>query len=418
MTLIKNKKNSYVIAMFSRIIIAVITFSDSIVISRYLGAELRGQYSYIINITNILVLIFNFGFYQCYFNYRKRKNIEDVEQQYISVITIQFLVYLAFSVVIYFITGFHNFIVLILIPFMIIVNQLSFFSLSKNISYKYKIDVLINIIYFISLLIVFLFSKKILFLTILILFIKQVFLIVFFIAPYWKMLKKVKLDLNTIKSFLKDGFIPMISLLLITLNYRADVLMLKFFVDYTQIGYYTLGLGLAEKIWIFSDACKEVLLSKSNINKISETVFVVKINLLICMGSLLFITIFGKNLITLLYGPEFTNSFQVTIILFAGTIFMVFFKLLYPTLLVNNLQNKNFQYLLISLIINIMVNLVLIPFMGINGSAFASLVSYSVTGYLFVRLFNKKFNTKFTDFILLSNDDKILLKKIFKGRKK
>ncbi|HFR3373958.1 TPA: hypothetical protein ACHU6Z_002175, partial [Streptococcus suis] len=59
----KNKvlKNEYIFSVFSRLILAISGLLVQILISRYLGAELRGQTSYILNFTSISTIILTFG---------------------------------------------------------------------------------------------------------------------------------------------------------------------------------------------------------------------------------------------------------------------------------------------------------------------------------------------------------------------
>ncbi|HFR3836659.1 TPA: hypothetical protein ACHWBK_002208, partial [Streptococcus suis] len=54
-------KNEYIFSVFSRLILAISGLLVQILISRYLGAELRGQTSYILNFTSISTIILTFG---------------------------------------------------------------------------------------------------------------------------------------------------------------------------------------------------------------------------------------------------------------------------------------------------------------------------------------------------------------------
>ena len=59
-----------------------------------------------------------------------------------------------------------------------------------------------------------------------------------------------------------------------TLNYRIDILMLDdiFHISTAEIGVYSVGVALAEKIWLIPDATKDILMSKLSNGSNSEEV--------------------------------------------------------------------------------------------------------------------------------------------------
>ena len=63
---------------------------------------------------------------------------------------------------------------------------------------------------------------------------------------------------------MKIGFFPMLALLMTTLNYRIDVLILKSYPQITssQLGVYSIGISLADKIVLIPDTLKGILASK------------------------------------------------------------------------------------------------------------------------------------------------------------
>ena len=67
-----------------------------------------------------------------------------------------------------------------------------------------------------------------------------------------------------IVELLKFGFFPMLALLLTSLNYKIDIIMLNMSRNITmaQIGVYSIGVALADKTVYIPDAVKEILLSK------------------------------------------------------------------------------------------------------------------------------------------------------------
>ena len=106
--------------------------------------------------------------------------------------------------------------------------------------------------------------------------------------------------------------------------------------------------------------------------------------------------VFGKFIITLLYGKEYLNSYLVTTILFFGCISLTFFKILQPVFIADGNQVNACIYLSISVIINIIANYLLIPHMDFIGASIASVISYSICGGLFLIKYRLKTMKEFS----------------------
>ena len=62
--------------------------------------------------------------------------------------------------------------------------------------------------------------------------------------------------------------------------------------------------------------------------------------------------------------------------------------------------------------VNIIVNSMVIPVWGIFGAAVASVVSYNISGLLFIRYFCKNTRADFKDMILIKKSDIAKIKKM------
>ena len=93
--------------------------------------------------------------------------------------------------------------------------------------------------------------------------------------------------------------------------------------------------------------------------------------------------IFGKWFINCFYGSAYITSYQVTLILFIGDLFICIYKVIHPLLIADGKQTTVLKYLIIAVMINFIMNIILIPIFNIFGAALASVGSYFVTGVLF-----------------------------------
>ena len=78
--------------------------------------------------------------------------------------------------------------------------------------------------------------------------------------------------------------------------------------------------------------------------------------------------------------------------------------------IVQGKQKENFLYLIISVICNIVANIVFIPLLGNIGAAIASIFSYGISALLFTTHFIKETGSKMTDMLTINKNDISMIK--------
>lgn len=397
-------RGDYLFTIITKLVIVLVSFINTIIINRYLGPELRGYYSYILNICNILILILNLGIGQSYVFYKKN-SVNEVKSLFITLSLFQFILYffILFTIKIFTNNEAYNYIAIVTI-FGIINNQILFIALIENVKTRNKINLISNFIYTAILLFVYFFSNSNISLIVYSLGIRY-FVEVILCFKYFNMYNNLRfkaLNKNIIIEILKFGSVQMIISVLITFNYNIDVIIMKKFLGYADIGIYSLGVTLANMLWIIPDAFKDVLFNKSarknSINTICKSI---SINIVV---SLIITTVFifiGREFIELFYGKEFLNAYKVSIILFLGTIPMIFFKLITPLYTSIGKQRRMLIVLILSNISNIVANFMLIPELGIIGAAISSVASYSLCGLIFLFYFIRENKVKLNYFKII-----------------
>ena len=120
----------------------------------------------------------------------------------------------------------------------------------------------------------------------------------------------------------------------------------------------------------------------------------------------------GKLFINVMYGLEFSNSYFCTIILFVGCLSMIIYKLIHPIYISKGKQSVVVKILFLSVLINIVLNLFLIPYFTIYGAAIASVFSYTTCSFIFLKIFCKEYNINFYEFFIIRKKEiKRILKK-------
>ena len=218
---------------------------------------------------------------------------------------------------------------------------------------------------------------------------------------------------------IKFGIFPMLALLMTSLNYRVDVIMLQQFVTSAEVGVYSVGVMLAERVWLIPDALKEVMISNLTKGKDhKEVCFVIRVCNTVCIVVVLGIVLLGQPFINLFFGEEYSQAYIVTIIILVVVVFMIYYKMIGSSNIVHGQQKENLLYLIISVITNVAANWVLIPIFRNNGAAMASILSYGMAAFLFTWHFSKENGVKISEMLLLNKNDIKRLKKTLHKKNK
>ena len=405
-------KNPYIFSIFSKVVNIIGGILYTILFSRYLGSSLRGQASIVLNYAELISLVFSLGIYQSYPYFKKYQGDKQDDSLYIKFInygiTFLFIYLICFSIIVILIKPNIKYIIIIfLIPIFVGIRHFNYLVMVENP----KIYNIASIqIIFIDILIIYILmisTKPNIVICYKFLIIKELINLLFSIKNLKINIFKIRPTLKGIQPYVKFGFIPMISAILMVINYNLDIIMLEQFgISSSQIGIYSLGVMLAQKLWLIPDAIQQILISRLAGGKTeSEVAKVMRMSFMVTFICTLVMVIIGKDLICVLYGNEYKGSYTVTVIIILGVIGMVFYKMIYSYNTVNGMNKINLIILGISAIINIIINIALIPNIGILGAAIASLISYTVCGGLFILHFSKNTEIPIIDMIIIKKDD-------------
>lgn len=399
-------KNEYFVSVSVKIMLVLLSFINSMIINRYLGTYDKGIYAYILNFSNILNLILGLGIGQSYIFF-KRKYGEEIKQKFVNIFWFQLFLYVFVLIIINIFTNNYIINVAIIISILIEFNsQVIFVSLIYNVNYRNIISLISTLFYTIILLVIYFRFNKNLNIAILSIFLRYAFDSVYSIVKFKLLPNTLKIDFMLIKEILKFSMFPMLASLMIIFNYSIDTIILKIFVNYDSIGIYSLGVTLAGMIWIIPDAFKDVLFNKTaKDDSILEIKFAIKANVCLCVIIIIGFWIFGRSFISFVYGKDFVNAYNVSLILFFGCIPMIFFKLINTLYISIGKQQFTFFVLLISVLSNIVFNFITIPFWNIEGSALSSVISYSICGIIFLVSFKHKYNLKYSEILMFNKLD-------------
>ncbi len=414
-------KNEYVFSIISRFISVFVGLVQSILVARFLGAELQGVNSYISSSVGIGAIIITFGMHQAYPYYRKKEGKEAIYNNYLSLIILIYIFFLIISCLSLFLKISYEYkVIAILIPLFGYAKIMEYICLVEKPNLRNLFVNIAGILEVVFVLILFLIAKRSIFWAISILaFVEVIKAIIFTITLKPKIVINKELIKLNIK-LVNYGFFPMIALLMTTLNYRIDVLMLKHYpyITNSMIGVYALGIQMAERIIMIPDTLKGVLVSKlAKGCDNNEVAFVCRISFFSSLIMCILFIILGPFVIDVLYGNDYKDAYLPLLISSFGTIAISYFKLIAQYNIVNKKQKLNVYMLSIAIIVDVVFNLILIPIMGINGAALATGLGNLVCGIVFVLWYKKETNIPLKLMIIPQSSDISKIKKIFNKEK-
>lgn len=397
----------YFFSVFSKMVGVALAIIYSAFYNRYLGAVLKGEAAIISNYISLISSFTAMGMYQAYPFYKKKD--KDVFYPFVNNMTSLYFLMTLSCILLAFVmpVGINLKIAVAIVPIQSYIRQINYVVMVDVPRRRNVSSIIISILDLAVVLAFFLFSEATYGRLICILLIQNLITLLISYANLKVDFKKCRFDLSQVPKFFKYGILPMFTLLLMTINYRIDVLMLELFgVATAEIGVYSVGIALAEKIWLVPDAIKDILMSRlCNGAGRDEVAKVTRISLAVSIAMLLLAALFGRQMIWLLYGPEFRSAYEILIIMLAGVVGMIFYKMVYAYNVVNGKRAINLIFLGVAAIANVIGNLLLIPIGGIFAAAWASVISYLVCGAAFLVYFRYTTGIKCSQMLFLQRAD-------------
>ena len=298
--------------------------------------------------------------------------------------------------------------VLILTPLLTYDGVVSYITLIEVPNKKNGTDICVNCGELLLILFLWIFAKPTFLIGVLVITIKDILKALVF-TFWWRNRIFVKTE-PILKVWLpkivKFGFFPMLSLLMSTLNYRVDVIMLDGRVPDAAIGVYSIGVLIAERIWMIPEAMKGVMVHNLTRGKDAEEVeYVIRLCNTLCLFLIVGIIILGQPFINFVFGMQYSGAYQITLIMLFGAIAMNYYKVIASYNIAMGKQKISFIFLSISALLNIVINLFAIPLLGTVGAGIASVLSYTVCSILFIVYFCKTTQAKFFNMVIVNRED-------------
>lgn len=208
---------------------------------------------------------------------------------------------------------------------------------------------------------------------------------------------KWKLDLNIMKDLLKDSWPLILSGMTIIIYMKVDQIMLGNILNDEAVGIFTAATRLSE-CWYFiptilmvsfAPTISESFNKRDYINYYKKIQTLMNILASIAIVISIPVTFVAPIVIRILYGDGYTESATVLSIHIWASIFVFLGVARNPYLINENLTKFSFASTALGGIVNIILNMLLIPNYGAIGASFTTLISQAIASYFANALYPK-----------------------------
>ncbi len=196
------------------------------------------------------------------------------------------------------------------------------------------------------------------------------------------------------------------------LNYRIDQFLLNFFSGATSLGFYSVAVGLGEKLWMLSQSVGTVLFPTiaGEEEKRNITPVVARFVFFLTGFSALLLGLLAMPVIRLLYSDLYIESVPMLQALLPGIAILSASKIF-----ANDIAGRGFPMIntyrgILTVLTNVILNIIWIPRWGGVGAALASTVSYTLSFITAVWFYRRLSGVPLGRILLPGRDDAVLLK--------
>lgn len=190
---------------------------------------------------------------------------------------------------------------------------------------------------------------------------------------------------------------------------RADSFLLSYFLDVSAVGYYSIALVFYNAVLSIPRAITTLLAGeasdKANSHPALLVAQVARNVLWIMIGVAIALALVSPWLIPRLYGPDFIQAIHPLFILMPAAVLMGFASVLYIFFMSTGRPGIGGIITLISGIVNLALSVLLIPIIGLVGSALGTLGGTGVAAGLYLVLFSHVSTLRFQYAVLLTRQD-------------
>jgi O-antigen/teichoic acid export membrane protein len=200
-----------------------------------------------------------------------------------------------------------------------------------------------------------------------------------------------------------------ISAILILLILKGDLFLINFYLGSEETGIYSIPV-------IFSDLIQKIptilglliisrTVSDKSGNSVINTAKIVRAILFINLFIAFILFILGKDIITLLFSSKFIKSYDILVYLLPAFIFFGPGAVIYSYFIGKAFPKQVIIINTFIALLNLSFNVILVPIYGIKASAIISSSTYLIWTMIYIILYKKDSNITYKDVLIIRIDD-------------
>ncbi len=216
-------------------------------------------------------------------------------------------------------------------------------------------------------------------------FISSILYIILYTAILHGKLRSLSVSWLTFKQMTHDSWPIMLVGATGYLYARIDQVMIQHFIDSSSVGFYEVAVRLTEPLGFFPGVIIGSLfpaLVNARRDNLAEYKKRFRSLVMLCLGisttlaSLIYLL--APYLVGTIYGPDFMPSITILRIYVWSNVGTVATLLMYNYFIAENRMYLQLMYTALGAVMNILLNLIMIPALGITGAAYATLITVIV----------------------------------------
>ena len=221
------------------------------------------------------------------------------------------------------------------------------------------------------------------------------------------------LSIQLLREMLKFGFILYLGTVIAYCVLRSDILLANYYLNAYSVGIYSVAVKISDLILVLPAVIGMLLVphlisnNATNSEEISSKViriFIFIMAIICCV-----IGLFSQQFIVFIYGPTFIDSSMLLLVLLPG----IFFLSIQQIGCYYLIAMKDFRFIplywLMALLINVGINIILLPSIGIIGASISSSLAYGIMLLAVLTHIIRKSNIKPNKWLIIEREDFQLL---------
>ncbi len=407
---------------FSSLIIFAARFATSVIVARTLGVAGKGTYTLVLMLGALLTLFLSMGINGSItyliasrqFTSRNLFSFSILSSLVLSIVggIVFYFAYVGFLSTSFLIgiTNTEIILVLISLPINMVSLFLSSIILGKQQLYAYNLITILRVVSQLLLIVISSLLRGGVYGAVLSWLVSS---IISFLATLWIVRSDIDfrftIQRSIIRPALSFGTKSYFANLFTFFNYRLDSFLVNLYSGPTSVGLYSVSVSTAELIWYIPNAISNALFPKSSTldRETAARLTAQACRQTLSVTALLTIVfaIIGPFLIPLIYGADFQDSIPAFYWLLPGILGLSLSKIISANLSGSGKPQYATYTSALTVVLTIVLDVALIPALGIVGAAIATTIAYLASAALSVFWFHKETKLRWTEVIVPRPND-------------